>query len=88
MKNRAQFSRICLLSAGILAVAPVKCNSIFEKSIPVADDGYEYVTVTGHLVPQRVKKGTQPVSDSNVNAMSGESLRDGVQKYAPSPKVN
>jgi hypothetical protein len=85
---RTKLHRIVLLSASILAIVPVKCNSIFEKSSAVADDGYEYIYVTGHLVPQRVKKGTQPVTDSNVNSMSAESLRDGVQQYAKSPKVN
>jgi hypothetical protein len=80
--------RIGLLSAGILAVAPVKCDSIFEKSSAAADDGYEYVTVTGHLAPQRVKKGTKPTTDSTVETMGGESFRNGVQQYAKSPKVN
>lgn len=73
--------RILLLSAGILAVIPVKCNSILAKRSPTADDGYEYVTVTGSNVPMRVQKGKPVITTSPVDVMGGgDSLRNYTQK--------
>jgi hypothetical protein len=72
MKNWKKSGYLALLSSGFLAVIPVKCNSIFEKSKPGADDGYEYVTVVGSMVPQRVKKGDAADGSSSVSTMSAE----------------
>jgi hypothetical protein len=79
--NRTQWHRLILLSTSILTVMPVKCNSILAKRNPHADDGYEYVMVTGHLTPQRVKKGQAPAADSNqVEVLGGDALRNYSQK--------
>lgn len=88
MEKRNSIARLLLLSTTMLTVLPVKCNSILDERRPkVADDGYEYVTTTGSLVPQRVKKGTAPVTTSPVDVVSGESLNDYRQKNQGSPKL-
>ncbi len=83
---RSKLFRPILLSATILAAVPIKCNSILEARKPDADSEYEYVYVTGNSVPQKVKKGSQTATDSSTEVSSGESFRNGMQKYAPSPK--
>ena len=70
-----------LLSSGLLAVIPVKCNSIFDKRSPQkVDDGYEYVMLSGSNIPQRVPKGSVPVSASPVEVYGGSVMRDLAQK--------
>jgi hypothetical protein len=83
---RSKLFRPILLSASILAAVPIKCNSILEARKPDADSEYEYIYVTGHSVPQKVKKGSQGTSDAAMEVSSGESVRNGMQKFAPSPK--
>ena len=77
------WSRIVLLSSGILAVVPVKCNSIFAKSSPEADDGYEYVTSSESRIPKRVPKGTKSGTDTNLGVVSGEALQQIGRKLGP-----
>ena len=70
-----------MLAGGLLAVIPVKCNSIFDKSSSrSADDEYEYVNVLGSGIPQRVKKGQAAVSASPVEVYGGAVVRDIAQK--------
>ena len=76
----APWQRFALLSATILAVAPVKCNSIFAKPAAGNDDGYEYVTVSGSQIPQRVRKGQMPDTTSPVDVVGAEALRDALQR--------
>ncbi len=80
--NRTQWHRIILLSTGFLTIMPVTCNSILAKRNPKADDGYEYVMVSGSRIPLRVKKG-EGVTSTNapVEVMNGESLRNYTQKH-------
>ena len=74
--QRTQWFRLFTLSACLLAVVPVKCNSILAKRNPEVDDGYEYITVSSSRVPQRVKKGSQAVTASPEDVASGEALRN------------
>lgn len=69
------------MSVGLLAVAPVRCNSIFAKSSPVKDDGYEYVTVSGSMIPQRVRKGTKVITTSPVETMDAERFNDSARRF-------
>jgi hypothetical protein len=88
MKNWKKSSYLALLSSGFLAAIPIKCNSIFEKSKPGSDDGYEYVTVVGSMVPQRVKKGETPDTSSATSTMSAEQfdkVRQRLQQGAKLP---
>ena len=72
MQNWKRVIRYVLFSSGCLAAFPVICHSLFEKSKTAADDSYEYVTPTGSMMPQRVKKGQGAVTASPTSAMSGE----------------
>jgi hypothetical protein len=65
--------RLVLLSSGCLTGIPVTCHSIFAKSKPAPDDGdYEYVTVVGSMIPQRVRKGDAGTSASAVDSMNAQ----------------
>jgi hypothetical protein len=79
-----------VLSVGCLAVVPVTCNSIFapRKVLPDSEQ-YEYVTISGSNIPQRVKKGEQAVSASQVDTVSAETFRKAVdQLRVPPPRAN
>ena len=76
-----------MLSASLLAVVPVKCNSIFAKRNLAADDGYEYVMVTGSSVPMRVQKGKSAVPNAPVSVTSGEALRNFTQSHTNVPHL-
>jgi len=77
-----------LLAGGVLAVVPVKCNSIFDKSHPPpADDGYEYVNVLGSQVPLRVKKGQAAVGASAVEVYGPETYRNMTEKAMQTGKA-
>jgi hypothetical protein len=79
--NRTQWSRILLLAGGLLAVIPVKCNSIFDRSRPAENDGsYQYVMVSGSMIPQRVPTGQRLVTPSPVDVYGGDALRETLQK--------
>ena len=71
MTNWKPVARAVLLSAACLAAFPVTCNSIFAKrSAALDDDEYEYVTVSGSMIPQRIKKGSTVDTTSPVSGMS------------------
>ena len=72
MKKWKRVIRQGLVVAGFYAAFPVTCHSIFAKSKAAPDDGYEYVTATGSMVPQRVKKGQTAATAGPTGAMSGE----------------
>jgi hypothetical protein len=72
MTNWKRVIRHVLFCSACLAAFPVTCHSIFEKSKTAQDDGYEYVTVTGSNVPQRVKKGQAAATVSPTSSMSAE----------------
>ena len=78
-------ARILALSASCLAAVPVTCNSIFAKRNP-ADDEYEYVTVLGSNVPQRIKKGTRLVPMSPIDGMTTDTLEK-MQRNQPMPRL-
>lgn len=80
MTKWKQISRLLLLSAGCLTAFPVTCNSIFAKRHLDADDGYEYVKVSGSMLPQRVKKGAAVVTTSPTDAVSKEAFEQMRQK--------
>ena len=89
MNNWKQTARVVFFYSSCLAVIPVSCNSIFAKSKAGSDDGYEYVTSTGSMLPQRVKKGDTAVSNAPVGTMSGnqfDKMRQQIQ--LPPPKGN
>jgi len=69
MKKWVKMRSLVLLASGCLAAGPVTCNSITAKSKSAQDDGYSYVTVTGSMVSQRVKKGETPITASPVSSM-------------------
>jgi len=66
-----------------LTVAPVTCHSILDKSQKTADDDeYEYVTVSGSMIPQKVKKGTAGATvgpTSQMSAQEFDKMRQHVQ---------
>lgn len=72
-----------------LTVAPVTCHSIFEKSQHVPeDDEYEYVTVSGSMIPQKVKKGTRGATVGATSEMSAQEFDKFRQRnQAPGPKL-
>ncbi|HUJ42405.1 MAG TPA: hypothetical protein VLW52_02240 [Opitutaceae bacterium] len=72
MKNWKKVIRQVLFFSVCFATSPVTCHSIFERSKTASDDTYEYVTPTGSLMPQRVKKGEGAVTASPTGAMSGD----------------
>ncbi len=87
MKNWKKVARLVLLSSGGLAAFPVSCNSIFAKS--KTDDGYETVSATGSMLPQRVKKGEAAASDSATSSMSANDFDRMRQRVTmPPPKGN
>jgi hypothetical protein len=71
----AYWQRTGLLACTLLAVAPVKCNSIFAKREALPDE-YEYVQVTGSTMRVKVKKGSSEVTGSPVGVMEGEQARN------------
>ncbi len=75
------------MSTGFLAVMPVTCHSIFAKRSPKADDGYEYVSVSGSRIPLRVKKGEAITPGSPVDVMSGEALRNYTQRNTSTERI-
>ena len=75
----AYWQRTGLFACTLLAVAPVKCNSIFAKRQALPDE-YEYVQVTGSTMRVRVKKGSSEVTGSPTGAMEGESARTFMEK--------
>jgi len=70
MKKWKRTIRHGLFFAGCYAAFPVTCHSIFAKSSSTPDDGYEYVTATGSLMPQRVRKGQGAATMSPTGTMS------------------
>jgi hypothetical protein len=79
MTKWSQVQRVIALSASLLAIVPIKCNSILAKSAPVEDD-YEYVSVLGSNMKKRVKKGTVPTAaDSGVQTMNPADLERATQ---------
>jgi hypothetical protein len=86
MKNRMNATRLVLFYSGCVAMFPVSCNSIFAKSKPGSDDGYESVTATGSMLPQRVKTGQGAASTAPVDTMSAErfdKMRQQIQPTSP-----
>jgi len=78
--TRTPWVRLILVATGLLAVVPIKCNSILEKPTPVAaDDGYEYVQKSGSLIQERVKKGSGPTTGS-ANDLGSEAARQMLQR--------
>ena len=84
MKNWKGKWRLALFGSGCLAVFPVSCNSIFDTSKDRRGDGYQYVTVTGSLVPVRVTSGgAASATASPMGVMSAgqfEKVRQQVQE--------
>lgn len=68
MKAWKKISALAALSMGWVLEGPVTCNSILEPSKHPQDDGYVYVTPTGSIAPQRVKKGEDAVMSSELNS--------------------
>ncbi len=68
MKAWKKVSSLAALSMGWVLAGPVTCNSILEPSKHAQDDGYTYVTPTGSIAPQRVKKGGDAVMSSELNS--------------------
>ena len=86
MPTWKQVIRGLLISSGCLAALPITCNSIFAKKSAAVDDAdYEYVTVSGSNIAQRVKKGTKPVTTSPVDEVSKESFEQMRTKLTRSP---
>ena len=83
VKNRESVILQVLIYSSCLAAFPVTCHSIFAKSKTGPDDGYEYVVVTGSVVPQRVKKGQAPVTASPVGVMGVPEFEKLQQKTTP-----
>lgn len=73
MKSQTRVRRWLAVLSCSLTVAPVTCHSILDKSQKTADDDqYEYVTVSGSMIPQKVKKGTPGVTAGATSQMSAQ----------------
>jgi hypothetical protein len=88
MKDQNKTWRLALLGSGCLFAFPVSCNSIFDKSKGDGGKDYQYVTVTGSMVPQRVTSGgAASATASAMGVMSAddfEKVRTKIQQ-GPTP---
>ena len=86
MINRKRLARVLVLTLSCGFAFPVKCHSIFDRRKPLPDDSeYEYVTVSGSQIRQRVKKGTAGVNSSAVDTVDAESARRAIDRARKIP---
>jgi len=87
MKKWKRWIRHGLFSAGCYAAFPVTCHSIFAKSSSKPDDGYEYVTATGSMMPQRVRKGQAAATMAPTGSMNADEFDKFRQKLQTPGKL-
>lgn len=87
MRNLKKVVAQFLFYSACVAVFPVTCHSIFEKSKGPPPEGYEYVTVTGSVIPQLVRKGQGAATMSPTGQMSAEDFAKMQQKFQSAGKL-